>query len=196
MDYAWLVLFWSIFYFLHSLFASAKIKRNLKAVSPSRMKRYRLFYSLFSFLGFAWILIYSAMFPSQLIIPLSPLTTYFGYLLATFGTIIAIKSSKQIQLKKFLGLSTPESQPSLVTSGLYSRTRHPLYVGLVLIFIGYLFVAGQLTSLIHLLCLLVYLPFGIYYEEKNMLANFGEAYQKYQKEVPVFFPRIFKKKRA
>ncbi|EAZ81914.2 putative protein-S-isoprenylcysteine methyltransferase [Algoriphagus machipongonensis] len=160
------------------------------------MKRYRLFYSLFSFLGFAWILIYSAMFPSQLIIPLSPLTTYFGYLLATFGTIIAIKSSKQIQLKKFLGLSTPESQPSLVTSGLYSRTRHPLYVGLVLIFIGYLFVAGQLTSLIHLLCLLVYLPFGIYYEEKNMLATFGEAYQKYQKEVPVFFPRIFKKKRA
>jgi steroid 5-alpha reductase family enzyme len=54
---------------------------------------------------------------------------------------------------------------TLVTTGLYSKIRHPLYAGLVLIFLGYFLFAGTISAA-NLSCLLLYLPFGIYFGKK------------------------------
>ena len=78
---------------------------------------------------------------------------------------------------------------------MFARMRHPLYLGLVLIFVGYFMVSTTIGSLIHLVCLVIYLPFGIYFEEKNLLEKFGAAYEDYREKVPAILPLKRKKER-
>ncbi|MFC3879917.1 methyltransferase family protein [Algoriphagus namhaensis] len=195
--YLSLVLLWAGFYASHSILASVKVKRKLEGVWGDGMKWYRLLYSLISLLFLGIILWFSTQVPYRQLMPNSPFGTYVGYMLATFGTIILVKSGKSISIKSFLGI-VPEKEKSqkLITEGLYKYTRHPLYAGLLLIFLGYFFVSPTLSVTIHCICLIVYLPFGIYFEEKNLVSIFGSDYQDYQDQVPQFFPRIGKKKEA
>lgn len=190
MNYMILAVSWTVFYFLHSFLASSKLKRILKEKLPWGYKWYRLFYTTVSAVLFLGIVFQSILIEPERLWQESTLTVYLGYMLATFGTILAVKSSKAWSWKKFFGLC-PESveNESLVKSGLYGKMRHPLYGALIILFLGYVVVAGTLTALVHLLCLLIYLPFGIYFEEKNLIEKFGKSYQIYQKEVPPLIPK-------
>lgn len=193
MNYVLLALSWIVFYTLHSTLAASKLKRILEGKLGNAYKWYRLAYTLISLLFFFGIMIQALLIPKTVLIPKSDLTNYLGYMLAGFGTIIATKSSKNYSLKRFLGFeySLKESE-ELITTGLYSKVRHPLYAGLVLIFLGYFLFAGTVSSAVHLGCLLLYLPFGIYFEEKNLVVQFGQAYQKYKAEVPALIPKFRK----
>ncbi|WP_144603676.1 methyltransferase family protein [Algoriphagus algorifonticola] len=192
MDYWILALSWAIFYTTHSVFAASKLKRILKEKLGSAYKWYRLFYSLFSLLLLIGIGYVSMQVPTQKILPGSDISSYFGYMAATFGTIILVKSSKAWSWKEFIGIKEESNTKELIQSGWYARVRHPLYLGIILIFLGYFLVASSMSSLIHLICLLIYLPFGIYFEEKKLLQNFGKPYETYQKNVPALFPKLKK----
>lgn len=196
MGYMLLILSWSFFYITHSFFASAKLKRILKVRMEDGFKWYRLSYTIFSLLLFLAIMVQSILIPPQNFIAQNSFMTYLGYMIATFGTIISVKSSKQIKMKEFLGIETFDKPSKLIQTGLYSRVRHPLYLGLLMIFLGYVLVSAQFTALIHFFCLVFYLPFGIYFEEKNLIDQFGEKYEAYQKVVPMLFLSWGKKKRA
>lgn len=192
MNYLLLALCWIIFYTLHTLLAASKLKRILEVKLGNSYKWYRLIYTLISLLLFFGIIVQAVLIPKTILIPKGDLTDYLGYMLAGFGTIIATKSSKNYSIKRFLGInpSLKESE-ELITTGLYSKVRHPLYAGLVLIFLGYFLFAGTISSAVHLGCLLLYLPFGIYFEEKNLEFQFGEAYQQYKSEVPALIPKYW-----
>ncbi|RAI94912.1 methyltransferase family protein [Algoriphagus yeomjeoni] len=192
MNYVLLALSWIIFYTLHTLLAASKLKRILEVKWGGAYKWYRLVYTLISLILLFGIMIQAVLIPKTTLIPKSDFTDYLGYMLAGFGTIIATKSSKNYSIKRFLGIK-PSSMDSeeLITTGLYAKVRHPLYSGLVLIFLGYFLFAGTISSVVHLGCLLLYLPLGIYYEEKNLIVQFGEAYQKYKAAVPAIIPRFW-----
>ncbi|WP_233553638.1 methyltransferase family protein [Algoriphagus lacus] len=192
-----MVLSWGLFYSLHSALAASKLKRILKAKWPSAYKWYRLFYAVLSTLLFMGIIIQALVMPVKEVFFPSKFGQYAGYMIATGGVMIFLKSIKEISMKSFLGLRPNEQfeeEPKLVTTGMYTQVRHPLYLGMLFIFIGFFLVSGTVGALIHLICLLVYLPLGIYFEEKNLIAQFGESYLEYQKEVPAFFPKIHKKR--
>lgn len=192
MNYVLLGLSWAVFYSLHSFLAATKIKRILEGKLGNAYKWYRLAYTLIFLFLFFGIMIQALLIPNTVLISKSTLTDYLGYMFAGFGTIIATKSSKKYSLKRFLGFTTAQIVEPLITTGLYSKIRHPLYAGLLLIFLGYFLFAGTLSSAIHLGSLLLYLPFGIYFEEKNLVAQFGEAYQNYRSAVPALIPRFWK----
>ncbi|WP_057937087.1 methyltransferase family protein [Algoriphagus resistens] len=192
MNYVLLGLSWAVFYSLHSFLAATKIKRILEGKLGNAYKWYRLAYMLVLPFLFFGIMIQTLLIPNTFLMTKSALTDYLGYMIAGFGTIIATKSYKKYSLKRFLEFTTAPLDEPLKTTGLYSKVRHPLYAGLILIFLGYFLVAGTLSSAIHLGCLLLYLPFGIYFEEKNLVAQFGEAYQNYRSEVPALIPRFWK----
>lgn len=76
--------------------------------------------------------------------------------------------------------------PSFKTPFLYQYVRHPLYLGLLLIFWAtpamthdHLFFAEVMTA---------YILIGIYFEEKDLLRQFGDEYQHYQGKVPMLIP--------
>lgn len=191
MDYIFLTLSWAIFYSLHTILAASKIKRILEVKLGKAYKWYRLFYSFLSFVLFLGIVIQSLFIPNQVLFQKIPILLYIGYMLAALGTIIALKASKEISLSSFIGINPnhlSKTGENLINSGWYARMRHPLYAGLILIFLGYFLVAGTITSGVHLLSLLIYLPFGIYYEEQNLIRKFGKEYRDYQLKVPSILP--------
>jgi methanethiol S-methyltransferase len=197
MSYLILVILWVLFYFLHSFLANLNIKRKIKGIMGGQYIWYRLIYSLFALFHLIVILIYAAGIPQPLLFEKSPLLTYLGYMGAAFGTIILVRSLKHISGKKFLGLSPHDDlkdHGNLVTKGVHSYIRHPIYTGLILIFCGYFLYQPYPTSLVHLVMLLVYLPFGIHFEEKKLISIYGKAYLLYQKEVPALIP--YKRKRT
>ena len=76
----------------------------------------------------------------------------------------------------------------LARSGPYARIRHPQYVGFVLIMFGFLVQWPTLLTLVMfpvLVCMYVRLARR---EEREALAEFGEAYTRYAASTPAFFP--------
>jgi methanethiol S-methyltransferase len=71
---------------------------------------------------------------------------------------------------------------------LYSRVRHPLYIGWALAFwatptmtVGHLLFASVLTA---------YMGLATLVEERDLIAHFGEQYLNYRRSVPRFIPRL------
>lgn len=198
MNYALLALSWTIFYGFHSFLAATKLKRILARKLGKAFKWYRIFYSVFSTMFFLGIVLQSLYVPHEVLLHQSGLSTYLGYLIASFGTIVVLKASKQISISSFLGFnpSNEISAERLVVQGWYARVRHPLYAGLILIFGGYFLIAGSYTAGVHLVCLLIYLPFGIYFEEQNLVSIYGDQYRDYRKNVPAIIPQLWKSKKG
>ncbi len=79
-------------------------------------------------------------------------------------------------------------ETGVATEGVYSRVRHPMYLGMVLIYLA----LGTVT--LSLAALAVWLLiFGAYdvmasYEEKLLKERFGEEYTEYQREVRKWLP--------
>lgn len=195
MDYLILGLGWVLFYSSHTFLATLNIKRKIRSLLKGQYKWYRLAYSLFSSLFFLALFLYAGSIPPIWLFASGPGSTYLGFMLATFGTIICVKSMRDVSVSRFLGLrpqdDLSENEP-LVTDGWYGYMRHPLYAGLILIFIGYFLYVPNLSSLFHLAALLLYLPVGIYFEEKKLLTLYGRRYARYQKEIPAIIPRFGK----
>ena len=78
----------------------------------------------------------------------------------------------------------------LATTGAYARMRHPQYIGFVLIMTGFLLQWPTLVTLVTYPILVgMYALLGKR-EERDMLAQFGDAYRRYMASVPAFIPRL------
>ncbi|NIT57691.1 MAG: isoprenylcysteine carboxylmethyltransferase family protein [Aliifodinibius sp.] len=78
----------------------------------------------------------------------------------------------------------PNKASSLVTNGIYSISRNPMYVGLLLILGGYGFYLGNVLVFAMIPLFIAYMNrYQIMPEEKVMEEKFGEEYQKYKSEV-------------
>jgi protein-S-isoprenylcysteine O-methyltransferase Ste14 len=80
----------------------------------------------------------------------------------------------------------------LATSGIYARTRNPLYLGSAILAAGFIIAGHSLWA-----GLLVAVYFSVFYyavmrnEEEDLRAQFGAAFQQYSASVPLFFPNVF-----
>jgi protein-S-isoprenylcysteine O-methyltransferase Ste14 len=72
------------------------------------------------------------------------------------------------------------------TPGPYKYVRHPLYVGWLTAF----WATPTMTAahLVFALGLMVYILIAIYFEERDLIAHFGERYRTYRQQVPMFIP--------
>lgn len=78
----------------------------------------------------------------------------------------------------------------IVTTGIYRNVRHPQYLGFLLITLGMNILWITISTLV-LWPILVILYYRLAREEeKEMEIRFGEAYQKYERMVPMFIPRL------
>jgi protein-S-isoprenylcysteine O-methyltransferase Ste14 len=87
---------------------------------------------------------------------------------------------------RLLGHTPPE--PTFVTPFLYRWMRHPLYAGFILAFwaaphmtLGHLFFAIATTA---------YIFVGIWFEERDLIAYFGDRYRQYRTNAGMLFPKI------
>ncbi|MFC1491409.1 methyltransferase family protein [Nitrospinota bacterium] len=77
----------------------------------------------------------------------------------------------------------------MASSGPYARVRHPQYVGFILILAGFLIQWPTILT-VFMFPFLLFMYFRLARrEEKEALAEFGEEYALYTKNVPAFLPR-------
>ena len=87
-------------------------------------------------------------------------------------------------------LYTAQRDGRLATTGPYARVRHPQYVAFVLIMVGFLLQWPTLLTLV-MFPILVWMYVRLARrEEREVQAEFGEAYARYARRVPGFIPRL------
>jgi protein-S-isoprenylcysteine O-methyltransferase Ste14 len=78
----------------------------------------------------------------------------------------------------------PGSASALVTSGVYSFTRNPMYLGMAVVLLGWGLFLMNLISLALVSVFVLYITlFQILPEERLLAARFGDAYRSYTKRV-------------
>ncbi|MDN6308722.1 methyltransferase family protein [Psychrobacter sp.] len=79
---------------------------------------------------------------------------------------------------------TPEKSTNLVTGGIYQYTRNPMYLGLVLILLGWGFYLSHFLSFMLTPVFMIYMRrFQIQPEERMMSQKFGKHYEAYVSRV-------------
>jgi len=79
---------------------------------------------------------------------------------------------------------------TLATTGPYSYIRHPQYAGFTLIMLGFLFQWPTILTLLMFPVLVFMYVRLARREEREVLAEFGEAYAQYAAKTPAFLPRV------
>ncbi|MGJ0491609.1 methyltransferase family protein [Methylobacter sp.] len=80
---------------------------------------------------------------------------------------------------------------NLVTDGVFAHCRNPLYVGNILIVMGFMFIAGNTTGLIlGSLAFMVIYRLIVFSEERFLTEKFGQAYLDFCNDVPRWLPRL------
>jgi len=85
---------------------------------------------------------------------------------------------------------TVKQEHELRTGGPYAITRHPIYTGLLGMFLGSLLLAGAGRWIVAFPVYLVLLQFKIHTEERLMLAEFPGDYPRYRQRVPQLVPGL------
>jgi len=81
-------------------------------------------------------------------------------------------------------------QPAVIRKGVFGIVRHPIYLGSILFYLGLIISTISLLSLAVWLIIIVFYYFISRYEEKLLLQKFGNDYQTYLDEVPMWIPRL------
>ncbi|HBY56447.1 MAG TPA: hypothetical protein DEG96_01060 [Candidatus Atribacteria bacterium] len=94
-------------------------------------------------------------------------------------------------LLAIVGLNTvfgkTREEPQVITNGIFSIVRHPIYLGSILLYLGLILLTLSLLSVLVWILIIVFYYAISQYEEKLLTQRFGVVYKDYKKKVPMLF---------
>lgn len=178
----------------HSVMARPAFKRMWTKIVPKEIERST--YVLFASLALALVMACWRPLPAPVFTVDDPLKAKALLALSGLGWTLVLVSTFLISHFQLFGLSqgfskllrrAPEDPP-FTTPMLYKFMRHPLYAGFIIAFWstpsmtqGHLLFAAATTA---------YIFVGVFFEERDLVAQFGERYRRYRADVGMFLPRI------
>lgn len=183
----------------HSVMARRGFKQSLTRMVPPYLER--SVYLLASCAALGLLLVFWQPVPG--VVWQVERQPYAALLWALFaaGWLLATASTYMIDHYELFGLTQawrhhrasrgyilPAATDDFRTPSLYRMVRHPLYLGLLtgfwatpLMTAGHLLLAAGMT---------LYVVVGIAFEERDLIARFGERYRDYRRRVPALIPGL------
>ena len=197
MDVLRVVLAWAAFAVFHSLTVSEGYERRVRRrIGDEAFEAYhRLAFTAYSVVAFVLLLLYLRIVPDQPLYRLAgiPRLVFHAIQLGGFAFLLWTPWD----LKEFLGFRQWERHRKgevreegqagrLFTGRAYGVVRHPLYLGCSVILLFH--PVQTRNSAISTAMIVLYFYVGTFFEERRLVARFGEAYSAYQRKVPRFLP--------
>ena len=180
---------------LHSLLADPALKSwARRVIGPAFDSWQRLAYNLLALIMILPFLFILLFLPGKTLYLVS---VPWNYLMALWQLLLIaamLMTLCQTGAASFLGLSQignrgrADDGRGLVTTGLYGRTRNPLFLFAALILWSSPIMTESLLTFNILANIYFYL--GARHEERSLKAKYGEAYEEYKRRVPMFLPRL------
>jgi protein-S-isoprenylcysteine O-methyltransferase Ste14 len=145
-------------------------------------------YKDYLFVSVQFILFFCFIFDFDWSLKLGLTIQKIGFVLAVFGGIIITLALLQLN-KNLSPFPTPKESSSLLQNGLYKYMRHPIYTGIILLFIGYSVYQNSVYKLFISLMLVILFYFKSNYEEQRLEQKFPD-YKRYRSKTGRFFPWI------
>jgi len=102
-----------------------------------------------------------------------------GFAVAAVGVLVRALASGHIS-----------KNAALVTTGPYAYTRNPLYLGSIIIAVGFLIAARNVWIGVAVLAMFAFIYLPVITAEEKYLRSAFPAYDRYASEVPRFLPRL------
>jgi methanethiol S-methyltransferase len=180
---------------LHSYLISIRFTHLMNRLLKKYYSFYRLFYVLISIVLLIPIINYKIQIGDNIIVN-------YGFYLNIFRQFLTVSSILIIfwaffvdydalsffgirQILRIGYMKNINSTKELKRKGLLGLMRHPMYFAAIV----YLWSqTHRLSDLIVNTIITIYIVIGTILEENKLIIEFGDAYLKYQKEVPMLFP--------
>jgi methanethiol S-methyltransferase len=195
MKYFIISVLWSVYCILHSYLISTKFTNFVSRLLRSYYAFYRMFYVIVSIVLLIPLINYENSLDQQVVFTYSPFLTVLRYFLY-YGSLVVFflafffnyDSLSFFGIRQILGFrKTANSNTSgeIRKNGLLGVVRHPMYLALIIFLWSQTF---RIMDVVVNTILTIYIIIGTLLEERKLVAEFGEAYISYQKEVPMLIP--------
>jgi methanethiol S-methyltransferase len=195
MKYLVIIILWAGYCALHSYLISISFTNLMDRLLKKYYAFYRLFYVLISLILLIPLINFTDQSESTVIItyvfPFSVIRNVimWGALLLFFWAFFFDYDSLSFfgirQILAFGKEKKTNQKTELKKKGLLGIIRHPMYFALIIfLWCGTFRVMDIVVNTV----LTIYVLIGTLLEEKKLVAEFGEAYTEYKKEVPMLIP--------
>ncbi|MFW9787041.1 MAG: methyltransferase family protein [Candidatus Thorarchaeota archaeon] len=191
IEYIIVVLACSLFGLQHSGLSAWRIKTGIiKRWGKTGYARIFTITSIFTLL----IAFLSMNFRNWFYFILAPATInlallMFGVISGVLGAVLAVMASRVISVSTVADMQ-PDRKAELITSGLYSRIRHPLYLAVFLLFGALALIYPFPVVIVFSLSMISYTIIGAYLEEKKLIKYYGDEYLEYKKKTGFILPKL------
>ncbi|MBY8992729.1 MAG: isoprenylcysteine carboxylmethyltransferase family protein [Candidatus Lokiarchaeota archaeon] len=118
------------------------------------------------------------------------LTGYIPIIIQIIGFISFLPLGLILSFRAGHVIFQAENSNKLITTGILSHTRHPLYLGVLIIYVGFIFLTMSLISIVGLIIAFLLYNYIASFEENELIEIFKEEYLEYKKRVPKWIPSI------
>ena len=127
--------------------------------------------------------------PASFLLVPRPIIQTLGWLLIAGGAVPAIWGHLQLGWRTHM----PSMRDTLVRHGLYAYVRHPIYAGMLLVFVGIALLRSTWPVVVACTLGCLWLIVQAKLEEVDLLQRLP-AYREYMGQVPRFIPRLWRRK--
>jgi protein-S-isoprenylcysteine O-methyltransferase Ste14 len=103
--------------------------------------------------------------------------------------VVIVVSFAFIRLSHNILFRRPENNDELITDGILGHVRNPMYFGVLLIYLAFIFLSISLISIALWIVIIVIYDKLATFEEKQLEKLFGEKYLEYKKKTTKWIPR-------
>ena len=200
MENLLIALMWIGYCSLHSFLISIRFTNLMTRLLKNYYAFYRIFFVSISLVLLIPLISYTAQLDNNVIITYGPLLNVVrhvlisGSLLMFFWAFFFDYDSLSFfgirQILNFGKIKKINPSEEVKKNGLLGIIRHPMYLALIIYLWCQIF---TVSDIIVNIVLTIYIIIATRLEEKKLVLEFGDAYVKYQQEVPMLIPFIKKK---